>query len=92
MGKLSRFCHMANRMANGMANLNLKSTSAKRFDIGTNVRTNGRTYVDNYLREIPSYDSYRAQGGSADPTASQHFPSRSRERIRVIHRPLSVIA
>lgn len=86
MGKLTLFCHMANRMANTMANPDRKWTSAKRFDIGTNVRTNGRTYVDNYLREIQSSVSYRAQGGSAKPVASQPNLIARIHRTRVIHR------
>ena len=86
MGKLSLFCHMANPMADVMANPNRKSTPAKRFDIGTNVRTNGRTYVDNYLRDIQSSVSYRAQGGSAKPVASQPNLSQPRALHTVIHR------
>lgn len=90
MGKLSLFCHMANRMANAMANPKRKSTSAKRFDIGTNVRTNGRTYVDTYLREIQSSVSYRAQGGSAKPVASQPNPITRTGRTTVIHRAVAL--
>lgn len=86
MGKLNLFCHMANRMANTMANPDRESTSAKRFDIGANVRTNGRTYVDNYLREIQSSVSYRAQGGSAKPAASQPILGSPRALHTVIHR------